>query len=431
MSLSKSSNTIPHVVIVGAGFGGLAAAKGLGNSQVNITVIDKTNHHLFQPLLYQVATAGLAAPSIAAPIRHILREQSNTTVLLGEVTGIDLKLNRITLDHQDTLDYDFLIVATGATHSYFGHDDWAQFAPGLKTLNDAHLIRGRALQAFESAERLSDHDKQADCLRFVVIGGGPTGVEMAGTFAEIARHTLKGEFRNFKAHSAEIILVEGATRILSAYSEPLSQSAKEQLESLGVKVMLNTKVTAIDASGISADTPTGPITIRTQNIVWGAGVKASPIGKLLASAAGLEVDRVGRVAVQADLTLAGFNKVSVIGDLAAVSCQGAPVPGIAPAAKQMGQYAARYIQAQLLQKTPAAFMYKDYGSMATIGRHRAIAKVGRWQFKGFIAWFLWLVTHIVFLIGFRNRMVVLTDWATQYTSMQRHARIFSSKDNSP
>jgi NADH:ubiquinone reductase (H+-translocating) len=417
------------VVIVGAGFGGLATAKALGYSEVDLIVIDRTNHHLFQPLLYQVATAGLAAPSIAGPIRQILRDQLNTTVLLGEVSGIDLKNNLITIDGRDQIDYDYLIVATGATHSYFGQDHWAQFAPGLKTLEDAHLIRARALQAFESAERTTDPKTQADCLRFVVIGGGPTGVEMAGTFAEIAQHTLKGEFRRARTHKAEIVLLEGADRILSAYPDPLPASAKQQLESLGVTVMLGTKVTDINAQGVVAQTANGPLTIPTQNIVWCAGVKASSVGQLLAAAAQLTTDRVGRITVEPDLTLPGYANVSVIGDLAVVSSRGKPVPGIAPAAKQMGKAVARNIVLTIAGKARKNFVYRDYGSMATIGRHRAIAMIGKTKFSGFTAWFLWLITHIVFLIGFRNRLVVLTDWATQYTSMQRHARIFSPQDN--
>jgi NADH:ubiquinone reductase (H+-translocating) len=420
----------PHVIIIGAGFGGIAAAKGLRHANVEVTVVDKTNHHLFQPLLYQVATAGLAAPSIAAPIRHILRAQSNTTVLLGEVTGIDLKAKLITLDSRDTLGFDYLIVATGATHSYFGQDHWAQYAPGLKTLSDAHLIRARALLAFETAERLTSPTAQADCLRFVVIGGGPTGVEMAGTFAEIARHTLKGEFRRVDPASAEIVLLEGADRILSSYSEKLSESAKKQLESLGVQVLLNTRVTSMNEAGVFAQTPTGQINIRTTNIVWGAGVKASPLGQLLVSATSMNLDKLGRVPVQANLTVPHYGNVMVIGDLATVHCNDNPVPGIAPAAKQMGQQAAN-IRAMLAGGQPHPFNYKDYGSMATIGRYRAIAKIGRWQLTGLSAWLLWLLAHIVFLIGFRNRFVVLTDWAAQYVSMQRHARIFVKAENSP
>lgn len=417
-----------RVLILGGGFGGLAAAKALKRAAVDVTLVDRTNHHLFQPLLYQVATAGLAAPSIAAPIRHILRGQRNATVLMGDVVDIDLGARTVRLADGSALGYEHLVVATGATHSYFGRDDWAAHAPGLKTLADAQGIRARLLEAFEHAERSSDAEERAALLRFVVIGGGPTGVEMAGTLAEIARHTLPGEFRCIDPSSAEILLLEGGARILSAYPESLSDSARRQLEGLGVQVRLGAKVVGIDAGGVDVETNGQRARLATRNVIWGAGVKASPLGALLAKAAGIDTDRAGRVPVAPDLSLPGHAEVQVIGDLAALSIDGQPVPGIAPAAKQMGQQAARNIVARINGRAALPFRYRDYGSMATIGRHRAIGVIGGMRFAGLPAWWLWLFAHIVFLIGFRNRFVVLLDWASQYWTMQRHARVFSPRD---
>ncbi|MFC3148548.1 NAD(P)/FAD-dependent oxidoreductase [Piscinibacterium candidicorallinum] len=425
--------TRPRIVIIGAGFGGLAAAKALKDAPVDVTVLDRTNHHLFQPLLYQVATAGLAAPSIAAPIRHVLRRQANTTVLLAEVVGIDVPAREVLIDGEgetgrERIPYDHLIVAAGATHSYFGRDDWAEHAPGLKTLDDAYAIRNRILATFEQAERLTDPSARAACLRFVVIGGGPTGVEMAGTLAEIARHTLPGEFRRFDARSTEVLLLEGGPRVLAAYPEDLSDSARRQLESLGVQVRLNARVTAIDARGVDVSTPAGSERIGTGNVIWGAGVKASPLGQLLAQSTGATLDRAGRVQVLPDLSLPLHPEISVIGDLAVIESGGKSVPGIAPAAKQMGWCAAANVQARIAGQPVRPFVYKDYGSMATIGRHRAIAQMGRFKFGGIFAWWLWLFAHVFFLIGFRNRIAVMIDWAAQYWTMQRHARIFLAGD---
>jgi NADH dehydrogenase len=412
----------PHVLILGCGFGGLFAARTLRGADVRVTVLDRTNHHLFQPLLYQVATAGLSAPAIAAPVRAILASQENCTVLMGEATRIDLARRVVVLESGADLAYDRLIVATGATHSYFGHDDWAPHAPGLKTLEDALEIRRRVLLAFERAEREPDADRRAPWLTFVVIGGGPTGVELAGTFAEIARHTLHGEFRNFDPRKARIVLVEAGDRILAPYPPDLSHKARLQLERLGVAVRLGRPVTGVDAGGVQL----GAERLAAGTVVWAAGVAASPLGKTL----GVPLDRAGRVIVEPDLTVPGHPEVHVIGDLALVPSHEPPIPGIAPAAKQMGRYAAVRIRERVegkdLKMKP--FKYTDYGMLATIGRNAAIALIGRLKLWGFPAWLLWLGAHIFFLIGFRNRIVVLVDWGWAYWTLQRYARIVFGKE---
>jgi NADH:ubiquinone reductase (H+-translocating) len=411
-----------HVVIIGAGFGGLAAAKGLARSSVKVTVIDKTNHHLFQPLLYQVATAGLSATAIAAPTRHVLRKQKNLTVLRADVSTIDLKAKQVLLADGGAVDYDYLIVAAGATHSYFGKDEWAERAPGLKTLADAHHIRTRVLDAFEKAEAAA---ATTTPLRFIVIGAGPTGVEMAGTLAEITRHTLKGEFRRFAPATTEIVLMEGGERVLASYSKALSASAKKQLESLGVKVCLGARVNDIDQRGVHFSQDGQQQYMAATQVIWAAGVQASPLAAQLAKDSGSSLDKAGRIEILADLTLPNHPDVFVIGDMVSLRVKGQAVPGIAPAAKQMGQYAAQAITARRRKRKLAPFAYQDYGSMATIGRHRAIASIGRFEFSGTPAWLLWLFAHVFFLIGFRNRLAVLIDWAWQYWTMERHARIYS------
>ena len=432
--------TRPRIVIVGCGFGGLEAAKALRTAEVDITLVDKTNHHLFQPLLYQVATAGLSAPSIAAPIRHLFRRQANLTTLLGEVVGIDTAARCVHLRSGTPLHYDHLIVAAGATHSYFGRDDWAPFAPGLKTLDDAFEIRRRILMAFEAAERLPTEATEARgaCLTFVVVGAGPTGVEMAGTLAEIARHTLHGEFRRIDPASAKILLLEGGTRVLQAMPDSLSTKAQRQLEKLGVEVRLNARVTAIDANGLQVQNAANPETgyrINSQCMVWAAGVAASPLGRLLADSTGdaaTLLDRAGRVKVAADLSLPGHSEISVVGDLAAAFSHApghdpVPVPGVSPAAKQMGQTAAANVLRRNRGEATLPFRYSDYGNLATIGRRAAVvdlaAPLGHWRFSGYLAWLFWLFAHVYFLIGFRNRLVVLLDWAWAYWSFQRQARV--------
>ena len=401
----------PRVVILGCGFGGLWAAQGLGGARVEPAVVDRTNHHLFTPLLYQVATAGLAAPAIAGPIRHILAKQKNTMVLMAEVEAIDVQHREVCLDNSTRLGYDYLVVATGTVNNYFGNDAWARFAPGLKTLEDALDIRARILLAFEHAEREADPARRAAWLTFVVIGGGATGVELAGTLAEIARRTLPGEFRRFDPRNARVILVEAGERVLPPYTPDLSEKARRQLERLGVAVFLQKRITGVDAEGVSL----GEERIAARTVLWAAGVKSSPLGASL----GAPLDRAGRVHVEPDLSLPGHPEVFVVGDLALIE----GVPGIAPAAKQMGRHAARNILLSLEKKPRKPFKYKDYGQLATIGRNAAVAMLGKLHLSGYLAWLTWLVAHIYFLINFRNRLVVMIDWAWAYWTFERHARI--------
>jgi NADH:ubiquinone reductase (H+-translocating) len=428
-----SENNTARVVIIGCGFGGLEATRALAGADVEITLVDRTNHHLFQPLLYQVATAGLSAPAIAAPVRHLFRKQRNVTTLLGEVTRIDVADRQVLLDDGSSLPYDHLIVAAGATHSYFGRDEWAPFAPGLKTLDDAFEIRRRILLAFESAEKEAEPTRRAAWLTFVVIGGGPTGVEMAGTLAEIARDTLSGEFRRIDPASARILLLEGGSRVLQAMPEDLSHRAQQQLERLGVEVRVNARVTAIDGNQVQVQPATGePYSIHSHCVIWAAGVAASPLGRQLAQATGVPADRAGRVPVQPDLSVAGHPEISVVGDLAVALShlkghEPRPVPGVSPAAKQMGRTAAANILRRLRGQPTRPFRYRDYGNLATIGRNAAVvdlaSPIGHFKFSGYPAWLFWLFAHIYFLIGFRNRIVVLIDWASAYWSKQRYARV--------
>lgn len=431
----------PRVVIIGCGFGGLSATKALCHADVDITLIDRQNHHLFQPLLYQVATAGLTAPAVAEPIRHLFRRQANVTVLMATVSGLDAARKALFLQDGQVLGYDHLIVAAGATHSYFGHDDWAAHAPGLKTLEDAFVIRHRMLLAYERAECLgpdANAEERQALLTTVVIGAGPTGVELAGTMIELARHTLQGEFRRFEPRWAKVLLIEGGTRVLANFPESLSASAQRQLDRLGVEVLLNTKVTAIDAQGVQVSQGGSTRFIPSGNVVWAAGVAAVPLGKVVALACGAEQDRGGRVKVLPDLTLPGHPEVSVVGDLAAALSHSAgaastPVPGVSQGAKQMGLRAAQNILLRLKGEPAVAFHYRNYGDVATIGRKAAIAALevpmlGTLRFTGFAAWLFWLFLHIFFLIGFRNRLVVMIDWALSYFTFNRHARIVVGKD---
>jgi NADH dehydrogenase len=429
----------PRVLVIGCGFGGLEAARALRNAPVEITLVDRTNHHLFQPLLYQVATAGLSAPAIAAPVRHLFRKQANVTSLLGDAVSIDVQARRVLLRDGATLPYDHLIVAAGSTHSYFGHDEWAPFAPGLKTLDDAFEIRRRILLAFEAAEKEADPKIRAAWLTFVVIGGGPTGVEMAGTLAEIANDTLPGEFRHIDPASARILLLEGGPRVLQAMPEDLSGRASQQLQKLGVEVRTGARVTHIDGTHVQVKPgdSAGDYSIDTRCVIWAAGVAASPLGAQLARETGVQADRAGRVAVLPDLSLPGHPEISVIGDLAAAKSHVAgheprDVPGVSPAAKQMGRAAAANILRRVAGQPTSPFRYRDWGNLATIGRNAAVvdlaAPLGHFRFSGYFAWLFWLFAHIYFLIGFRNRIVVLVDWAAAYWSKQRYARVLADID---
>jgi NADH dehydrogenase len=413
----------PRVVILGCGFGGLFAARALRKAPVEVTVVDRTNHHLFQPLLYQVATAGLAAPAIAEPIRRALAKQKNVTVLYGEAQRVDVTSREVVLENGEVLAYDRLILATGATDSYFGHDQWRAHAPGLKTLEDAFEIRRRVLLAFEHAERETDPARRAAWLTFVVIGAGATGVEMAGMLAEIARHTLKGEFRRFDPRNARVVLVEGMERVLPPYTPDLSERARVQLEGLGVTVWLGRKVTGIDALGVQL----GGDRLEAKTVVWCAGIAASPIGATL----GTPLARGGRVIVEPDLSVPGHTEIQAVGDLADLPDHRPPVPGVAPAAKQMGRHAARNIIAALAGRPTRPFRYRDYGQLATIGRSRAVAMFGRIHVWGWLAWVAWLTAHIYFLIGFRNRLVVLIDWAWAYWTFERSARVVDKGAHRP
>ncbi len=406
-----------HLVVVGGGFAGLWATRHLDHPQLRVTLVDRRNHHLFQPLLYQVATAGLSAPDIAAPLRHILRRQRNVEVRLGEVVDIDVAARTVMLADGVRLGYDSLLLASGATHAYFGNEQWAEHAPGLKTLEDALRLRRDLLLAFEHAEAASDAAQREAWLSFAIVGGGPTGVELAGTLAEIARHTLKGEFRHIDPGMAKVRLIEAGPRILSSFPPDLSARAQRQLERLGVEVLTGTAVTDIDAQGYVL----GEVRVPARTVIWAAGVAASPLGRSL----GAPLDRAGRVRVEADLSVPGHPEIFVAGDLAAVQDEdGRPTPGVAPAAKQMGRHIARTLRARLDGRAiDSTFRYRDDGNLATIGRMAAIAHVGRLKLSGLLAWWFWLAAHVFFLIGFRNRLVVLVNWAVAYWTYQRSARI--------
>jgi NADH dehydrogenase len=409
------NSQLPHLIVIGGGFAGLWAIRALANAPLRITLIDRHNHHLFQPLLYQVATAGLSAPDIAAPLRHILRDQRNVEVHLGEVTRISPAQRTLSLADGSQLGYDYLLLASGATHAYFGNDQWAEHAPGLKTLNDALDLRRKLLMAFECAEAESDPDARAAWLSFAIVGGGPTGVELAGTLAEIARHTLKHEFRNIDPRQAKVRLIEAGPRVLPSFPPDLTDKARQQLEKLGVEVLTGTPVSHIDAHGYRL----GDNFVPARTVVWAAGVAASPLGRSL----DVPLDRAGRVLVEADLSVPGRPEIFVGGDLASIQQDGRPVPGVAPAAKQMGRHIAEALRARLSGQPSPAFRYSDYGNLATIGRMAAIVHVGRVKLSGLLAWWFWLAAHVYFLIGFRNRFVVLLNWAMAYWSYQRAARI--------
>ena len=432
----------PHVVIVGGGFGGLYAARALAHEAVNVTLIDRCNYHLFQPLLYQVATAALNPSDIAYPIRAALRRQANAEVLLAHVVGIDLIRRRVILSDGEVA-YDRLILATGATHSYFNHPEWARLAPGLKTIEDAVEIRKKVLLAYEAAEREERPDERAAWLTFVIVGAGPTGVELAGAFAEISRQAMQGEFRHVDPRAARVLLVEGTPRVLPTYPASLSQAAAKQLQSLGVEVRTSELVTAIDEGGVTVkpippihkpgesspkEAPSsagsdadGAVRFASRTVIWAAGVAASPLAQSL----GAPLDRSGRVLVNPDLTIPGHPEVFVVGDLAAVESDGKPVPGVAPAAIQGGKHAVRNLLRSLLGKPHEPFRYNDRGSLATIGRSAGVGYVREMRLTGFLAWFAWLAVHIFFLIGFRNRLLVIIQWAWAYITHRRPARLIT------
>jgi NADH dehydrogenase len=411
-----------HVVIIGGGFGGLTAARALRHLPIRVTLIDRRNYHLFQPLLYQVATAGLSPADIASPIRAILRRQRNITVLLGKVTGIDIAGKSVLTDERRVA-YDQLVVATGARHGYFSHEEWEQFAPGLKKIDDATDIRGRILLAFERAEMTSDEGERQRLLSFVIVGGGPTGVEMAGAIAELARVALSIDFRNIDPGSARIVLVESGSRVLARFPESLSAIAKRALERLGVEVHLGVRVSHCDPTGVVIANER----IEAHTIIWAAGVMASPAAKWLDA----EKDSAGRVVVEPNLTLPRHPEIFVIGDTAlAKAADGTPLPGIAPVAKQQGAYAARVIGARVQGRpAPKPFRYRHLGTMATIGRRSAVADFGRVRLSGFVAWLLWGLVHIYFLVGFRNRIAVTMGWLWAYVTFGRGARLITGHDN--
>jgi NADH dehydrogenase len=408
-----------RVAILGGGFGGLNAAKALRRAPVQVTLIDRRNHHLFQPLLYQVATAALNPSDIAIPIRRVLRRQDNAEVILGEAMAIDVPGRRALL-RDGAVPYDFLVIATGATHAYFGHPEWEKDAPGLKTLEDAIAIRRRVLVAYEAAEREDDPVRREEWLTFVVVGGGPTGVELAGALAEIARHVLARDFRRIDSRTARVVLIEAGPRILPAYVPELSEKAAARLRRMGCEVLVGSAVTQVDAAGVVA----GGRRIRSRCVLWAAGVAPSPIARSL----GVPLDRAGRVKVERDLSIPGAPEVFVIGDLAAIDDeQGRPIPGLAQPAIQGGRHAARQILRTLRGEAREPFHYFDKGTLATIGRNAAVAQIGRIRSEGFFAWLLWLLVHIVMLIGFRNRVLVLAQWAWTYLRYERGARLITGE----
>jgi len=408
---------LPQVVIVGAGFGGLTVARGLARTAVDVTLIDRQNHHLFQPLLYQVATAGLSPADIAWPVRHLLRDQPNTRVLMGEVTGVD-PVRRVVMLGDGPVAWDWLVLATGATHGYFGHDDWAAHAPGLKDLDDATAIRRRLLLAFERAEMASNPDTARRLLTIAVVGGGPTGVELAGAIAELARRALATDFRAVDPTQARVLLIEAGPRLLPNFPEALSRYTADALQRLGVELRLGTPVTGCDGDGVTA----GGERIPAATILWAAGVAASPAASWL----GVAADRAGRVPVGADLTVPGHDHIYVIGDTALVrGAGGQPLPGIAPVAKQQGAWVARSIRDRLQGRRPAAFAYRDRGLLATIGRKSAVIAYRRLKLRGWPAWWLWGAAHIYFLVSLRNRLIVVTQWLWSYFAFERGARLIT------
>jgi NADH dehydrogenase len=423
--------SLHRVVIIGGGFGGLSAARQLKHAPVEVTLLDRCNYHLFQPLLYQVATGALSPANIAAPLRHVLKNQKNTKVLLAEATHIDAANRRVILS-DGVIEYDTLVVATGASHQYFGHDEWAQFAPGLKTIEDATDMRSRILLAFEAAERELDSEKLKAWMTFVIVGAGPTGAELAGTLGEIANDTLRHDFRNINPSEARIILVEGTGRVLPTYPEELSEAARKMLTRLGVIVRTGAMVTDIAHGSVTIREGDRTETISTRTILWAAGVLASPLGRILAAEVGAKLDKAGRVIVEPDLTIAGHPEIFVIGDLANFSHQdGKPLPGVAQPAIQEGHYVGNTIQLWLRGEINKPFHYLDKGNLATIGRAKAVADLNWLRLAGWPAWMIWLFIHLLYIVQFQNRLLVLMQWAWLYITYDRSARLITGKNPLP
>jgi NADH dehydrogenase len=431
MTAESATAKIQRVVIIGGGFAGLHVAMGLKRAPVQVTLIDRRNFHLFQPLLYQVATGGLSPANIAAPLRDILTRQRNCQVLMGDVTNIDIAQRRVKITERE-IKYDILVVAAGATHSYFGHHEWEQFAPGLKTIEDATEMRRRILTAFEAAESTEILEYRRRLLNFVIVGAGPTGVELAGALAEIARHSLKYDFREIDPSVAHVVLIEAGERVLPAYPPELSTKAEQSLHGLGVIVRTRTAVEEISSDGVLLRTASGTEFLATNTVLWAAGVQASPLAKLLSEATGAPLDRAGRIAVRPDLSIAGHPDVFVIGDMAScMSAEGKPLPGVAPVAIGQGKYIAKLIKARLSGRTLPDYRYRDLGSLATIGRSAAVADIGKWHFSGFLAWLMWLFIHLMKIVSFRNRLLVLMQWGWSYFSYDRSARLITGVPDSP
>lgn len=420
----------PRVVVVGGGFGGLAAVKSLRSARVQVTLLDRHNYHLFQPLLYQVATGVLSPANIASPLRSVLRHQRNCQVLMANVIDFDLKGQQVILEDRAPVAYDWLIVAGGATHGYFGHDEWAEFAPGLKTIEDATEIRKRILFAFEAAEIETDPKRRRAWLTFVIVGGGPTGVELAGALSDIAHHTLKYDFRTIRSSEARILLVEASEYPLDVYSGDIPKKSLDALHKMHVEVRTLTKAVDIKDGYVVLEHKGQRETIETGTVVWAAGVKASPLATKLAASSGASVDRAGRVAVGADLSLPGFENVFVIGDMVVAKQDGKPLPGLAPVAMQQGKYVARRIRDKLANRSAGEFRYHDRGTMAVIGRYRAVAQIGNRKFFGLLAWVMWLVIHIAAITQFRNRVLVFMQWGWTFFTRDRSARLITGETDS-
>ena len=417
-----------RVVIVGGGFGGLYAAQSFKSTDIDLILIDRRNFHLFQPLLYQVATGALSPGEIASPLRYVLNRQKNTKVLLGEAVDIDVTGRAVRLKDGSDVPYDSLIVAAGSTHHYFGHPQWARIAPGLKTIEDATEIRTRVLLAFERAEKETNPELRRALLTFVVVGAGPTGVELAGALGEISRDTLRKDFRSINPADARIFLIEGEDRVLPPYTPDLSKAAEQALIELGVQTRAGARVTDIDENGVTIETGQSKTRIEARTVLWAAGVQASPLGRVLSEKTGVPLDRAGRLMVEPDLSLKGHPEILIVGDLAHFEQDGKMVPGVAPTAMQQGRYAARLVIARMRGETQKPFHYWDKGSLATIGRNRAVAIIGRFHFSGYLAWLIWLFVHLLYIVEFENRMLILFQWAYDYFTHNRGARLITGRD---